>query len=90
MPMDRSKYPDDWPRIAHEAKERAGWKCERCGAAHMEDGTMGTCLTVHHPDRDTGNSEARIEALCARCHLAADRELRRNRGQGNLFQGEES
>ena len=23
-------YPADWPRLAEEAKARAGWRCERC------------------------------------------------------------
>lgn len=34
MPMDKSKYPTNWDEIAHEVKERAGWKCEECGLEH--------------------------------------------------------
>ena len=77
MPIDKSKYPDNWNKIARECKEVAGWKCINCGVGHMEDGTMGSCLTVHHPDLDTENPEARIDALCARCHLRADRLIRK-------------
>jgi hypothetical protein len=31
MPMDRSRYPDDWDAIAHQVKNAAGWKCAQCG-----------------------------------------------------------
>ena len=88
MPIDREKYPDDWEAMAAACKERAGWKCERCAVGHRADGTMGSCLTVHHPDKDTGNPDARLEALCARCHLSADRKLRkaeREKNQLTLF-----
>lgn len=39
MPMDRSKYPDDWEAISHRIRfERAGGRCEwpGCGAPHGE------------------------------------------------------
>lgn len=38
MPWDRSLYPADWPRISHEIRERAGHRCEHCGAAAGEIG----------------------------------------------------
>ena len=78
MPVDWGRYPEDWKAIALGVKEEAGWKCQKCGIGHMEDGSMGSCLTVHHPDKDTMNPEAVMEALCARCHLAADAEMRRD------------
>ena len=77
LPMDRSKYPVNWDEIALGVKEAAGWKCEKCGMAHMSDGTMGSCLTVHHPNCDPGNSEADLTALCARCHLKFEAILRK-------------
>jgi hypothetical protein len=79
MPIDRNRYPADWGEIATAVKEAAGSKCQRCGASHLEDGTMGACLTVHHPDRDPENPEAKTEPLCARRHL---REEARARGRG--------
>jgi len=88
MPVDKSRYPDDWPARARAVKDAAGWVCESCGAGHLSDGTMGTCLTVHHPDHDPENPDARMVALCARCHLAeerAERRRQREAGQGNLF-----
>ena len=88
MPMVRSKYPENWDEIAQGVKEAAGWKCEKCGIAHMSDGTMGSCLTVHHPNLDKGNPEAEMEALCAMCHLRAEAILRKygiNENQLRLF-----
>jgi len=84
MPMDRSRYPQDWEARAEAIKEAAGWKCQRCGVGHLEDGTMGTCLTVHHPDRDPENPEGRLEALCARCHLRDEAQARRRPGKEQL------
>lgn len=92
MPMDPSRYPDNWPEIAQAVKEAANWTCQECGAGHMEDGTMGTCLTVHHPDCDPENEPyARKQALCARCHLRADRQIRlrkKTKDQIPLFEEE--
>lgn len=35
MAMDYTKYPDDWKAISHRIRfERAGGKCEQCGAVH--------------------------------------------------------
>ena len=34
MPMDRSKYPKDWPAISRRVREEAGQKCQRCGLAN--------------------------------------------------------
>jgi len=56
----------------------------RCGVGHLEDGTMGSCLTVHHPDRDPENEKARTEALCARCHLRDEAQARRRPGKEQL------
>lgn len=32
MPMDKSKYPPNWNEISRGVKDRAGRKCEQCGA----------------------------------------------------------
>ena len=77
MPADRSRYPDHWECMAAHAIARAGRRCQGCGCAHREDGTAGTILTVHHPDRDPENAEARLTVLCARCHLSVEAHARR-------------
>lgn len=38
MPMDRSKYPDDWEQISQEVREAAGNKCQECG---VPNGALG-------------------------------------------------
>jgi HNH endonuclease len=49
-------------------KQRAEWKCERCG--HPHDTKNGFTLTVHHLDGDKWNLEWwNLAALCQRCHL---------------------
>lgn len=64
-----STYPDDWPKIASDVKEAAGWKCIRCG--HVHEMESGHVLTVHHLDGDKANCRWwNLVALCQRCHLS--------------------
>lgn len=82
------QYPADWPQIARAIKERGGWHCEWCNAAHGEahpkTGSR-VVLTVHHlgaPDlaaNRPGDKHNKLDcrpenlvALCQRCHLWAD------------------
>jgi len=89
MPMDRSKYPADWDAIARKVKERAGWRCERCGTPHGTD--LGRrILTVHHKDHNPANcATENLIALCDACHLREERKWRRSaKGrQQQLFGG---
>ena len=63
-----SQYPMNWPEIAHDVKERAGWRCEHCG--HVHDRHSGRVLTVHHLDMNKANCDySNLVALCQRCHL---------------------
>ena len=63
----KDKYPPEWPAVANQVKENAGWKCERCGVKH---GHAPNVLTVHHLDGNKGNLERwNLAALCQRCHL---------------------
>lgn len=82
MPMDRSKYPDDWDEIARAVKEQAGWKCEPCGKQCRRPGepfvSHGYTATVAHINHD--ESDCRPENLvcaCAPCHIRYDNERRR-------------
>ncbi len=34
MPMQRELYPPNWNEIARAVKDRAGWQCQQCAAAH--------------------------------------------------------
>ena len=88
MPMDRSRYPKDWEAISRRVRfERAGGKCEQCGAVNGEPHPLTgsrVVLTVHHigaphPDGTPGDPHDKMDvrdenliALCQRCHLLAD------------------
>lgn len=80
MPMDRSKYPDDWEEISHRIRfERAGGKCEQCGAEdgapHPITGSI-VVLTTAHLDHDTDNNDdENLRAMCQYCHLNYDAAL---------------
>ena len=78
MPMQRNLYPADWEEISRRTRERAGERCEECGATnglpHPETGSR-VVLTVAHLDHNPANCEdANLKALCQRCHLAYDAE----------------
>lgn len=61
-------YTEDWRAVAYKIKERAAWRCVRCG--HEHDVASGYCLTVHHIDGDKQNNAWwNLAALCQRCHL---------------------
>ena len=58
-------------RIRRAALERAGWRCERCGAAGR--------LEVHHRvEVQHGGTDApdNLEVLCVSCHIAHHRRER--------------
>jgi len=86
MPMDKSKYPDDWDEISRHIRfERAGGRCEgspawsecraRHGLPHPVTGSI-VVLTTSHLDHDTSNNNpANLRAMCQRCHLTHDAEL---------------
>jgi len=80
MPMDRSKYPDDWEAISRRIRlERAQGRCEFCGAVNGEPHPVTgsrVVLTVAHLDHDTtNNTDDNLAALCQRCHLTYDAAL---------------
>lgn len=76
MPMQRKLYPDDWEAIAFRKKEAVDWICERCQMQCRKPGepfdTHKRTMSVHHPDFDKNDPNARLEALCSGCHLRAD------------------
>jgi len=78
MPVDWSRYPENWTEIALAVKEAADWRCQRCGLQCRRPGepfdTQRHTLTVAHwPDSDTMNcAPENLLALCSACHLRAD------------------
>ena len=79
MPISKEHqalYPENWAEIRKRILERAGWKCEWCGAKHgdlhPETGSR-VVLTIGHLGHDPENrDEANLAALCQRCHLRYD------------------
>ena len=79
MPMEKHRYPANWKEIATAVKDAAGWKCEECGKQCRKPGepldTHRRTLTVHHIDHVPENCDpSNLIALCAPCHLKADKE----------------
>lgn len=82
MPVDWSKYPDDWKQIAHTVKDSTNWVCESCGQQCRKPGeqfdTHKRTLTVAHLNHT--ESDCRLEnlaALCSGCHLRYDAPRKR-------------
>ena len=88
MPIDYSRYPDDWHEISKRIRfERAQNKCEWCGAEnyqpHPATGSKVILTVAHlgtdHQDGRKGDKhdkhdvrEENLAALCQRCHLGYD------------------
>ena len=80
MPVDWSKYPDNWKtEIRPTILLRAENKCEFCGAEnHKPHPITGSrvVLTIAHLDHDTCNNDPKnLKALCQKCHLTYDAQL---------------
>jgi hypothetical protein len=88
MPMDRSRYPDNWDAIATAIKVAADWICQDCGMQCRRPGelfdTHRRTMSVHHVGavKDDGSPgdphdkqdvrPVNLLALCSRCHLRRD------------------
>ena len=87
MPMDRSKYPDNWEEISHYVRfVRAKGRCEVCGAEHGKPhpitGSKVVLTTAHLNHDTTDNRLNNLKAMCQRCHLRYDaREHARHAAQ---------
>ena len=77
MPMERERYPANWKQIALEVKERADWKCQRCGRQCRRPGepfdTHRNTLTVAHLNHVPEDIRPEnLMAMCSACHLRYD------------------
>lgn len=87
MPMNRSLYPANWPKVSRTIRRIAGNRCEWCGCASGTPlpGGYKVVLGVAHlgspyPDGRPGDKEDKhdlrrenLALLCARCHFGYDR-----------------
>jgi len=89
-PEKKKLYPENWDKLSLYLREKAGWKCELCGA---ENGfphpvtKSEVVLTVHHINADpSDNRPINLIVLCQRCHLRLDLPFRIPRKEsGELF-----
>lgn len=77
MPMEKSRYPENWEKIAFEIKQAAGWKCQICGKQCRRPGepfdTHKRTLTVAHLNHTPEDMRLEnLKAMCAPCHLRYD------------------
>lgn len=77
MPMEKERYPQNWKQIALEIKEKADWKCQKCGKQCRRPGepfdTHKRTLTVAHLNHTPEDiSPENLKAMCAPCHLRYD------------------
>ncbi len=88
MPMDKSRYPPNWPKVSRTIRRIAGNCCEWChieNGAPLPSGRKGkVVLTVAHlgtpyADGKPGDKHEKhdvrrenLAALCQACHLRYD------------------
>ena len=77
---NRARYPSNWKAISLSIRERAGWKCERCGAdqgkPHPLTGSI-VVLTCAHLDHTPEHVDpSNLRAWCQRCHNRYDAPMR--------------
>lgn len=78
---NKARYPKNWKAISLAIRERAGYRCERCGIengrTHPVTGSK-VILTVAHLDHQPENCEpGNLLAMCQRCHNNYDAPMRR-------------
>jgi Zn finger protein HypA/HybF involved in hydrogenase expression len=68
---NRKRYGKDWKRRSRAAKERVGWKCEKCGAVHGSERysewlerEVKVWLQAHHLSYEPEI----LLVVCPRCH----------------------
>jgi hypothetical protein len=78
MSFQRAYYPSHWPKLAHAAKEAAGWRCAGCGAPQgslavsRRNRLYLVSLAACHLDHDPMNPTPRLTVYCQACHLRYD------------------
>ena len=79
-PEERSRYPKDWKVIVAHIRERAGDKCEWCGALnhepHPDTGSLVICTTAHLNHTPEDCRDENLAYLCQKCHNGYDAKHR--------------
>lgn len=66
-------YPDNWPEIANRVKERAGWRCVRCGHPHESPLERILCDENCKPDKHPGGLNDGRQRVLTVHHLDGDK-----------------
>lgn len=96
MPMKyRSKYPDNWNKLAREIKAANHWQCQACDRECQKPGEAyrggRNVLTVAHADPHSYDApEALLVAICTVCHLRMDSPHRGVLRQVNAVEREQA
>jgi hypothetical protein len=92
MQAYRRHYPQNWEELSRQCKERAGWKCEHCGAEQYELRTSKrgnpylVYLAAAHKWHDKHNPDPELIALCQSCHARHDWQYKQRQAQVRLEQ----
>lgn len=78
---NRARYPKDWPQISKAIRERAGQKCEKCGAPNGELIRRGKTADGQHVWRLCSDS-AFMDGVCAETGLLAPDSMEDEVGYG--------
>ncbi|MEA5553301.1 HNH endonuclease [Anabaena cylindrica UHCC 0172] len=87
-----SDYPKHWKELAQSIKEKADWRCQKCGRVCLRPGEIPADnikpraynLQVHHHNMiPTDNRVENLIPVCASCHLNYHRG-----GRGNVVEGQ--
>ena len=95
MPIDFTRYPDNWTDLAMKVKKSAGWSCEYCGKRCYKPGerpqhltrsewTINTLQVHHRNHQPEDNRLSNLIATCTSCHLAIHRGGHGNASPGQL------
>ena len=86
------RYPKEWKQLSKSIKEKANWRCQKCGRVCLRPGEKPADnikpraynLQVHHHNMNPADN--RVENLipvCTACHLNYHRG-----GKGNVSVGQ--
>ena len=79
-PENKKRYPANWEEIRKQILERAGNKCEWCGAENHKPHPITKSfvrLTIAHLDHTPENCDfGNLRALCQKCHNNYDQAQR--------------
>lgn len=72
---NRKSYPANWPELARICKERAAWRCQKCGIAHKTKRLSlwtgrewPVYLQAAHVNHDPENEAPELACVCPACH----------------------